>query len=319
MEESHETDCAELEGIKIPLEGGAKSPEITKPETENGFCCVISMHDGVVLFTTPSITSSLGFPSDMWLGRSFIDFVHPKDRTTFASQITSKVVVPLGEAKSGSGHKDHKNSIYVMLRKYRGLKSGGFGVTKTTVNYEPYRLVLSFREAPNENSEVIPNTGRNILLIISAVPVKSVYNAPNEPLQDRQLKFSTRHSTTGVMNYVDGNSVESIGYLPQDILGRSVMELYHPEDMPILKKVYETVMVKGQTAGASFVSEPYRFLVNNGCYIVLKTEWASFVNPWSRELEFVIGNHIIQEGHRIRMYLRRNSTARVRFPFRKNC
>lgn len=39
---------------------------------EQGFCCVISMHDGVVLYTTPSITASLGFPRDMWLGRSFI-------------------------------------------------------------------------------------------------------------------------------------------------------------------------------------------------------------------------------------------------------
>lgn len=39
------------------------------------------MHDGVVLFTTPHITDSLGFPRDMWLGRSFIDFVHPKDRS----------------------------------------------------------------------------------------------------------------------------------------------------------------------------------------------------------------------------------------------
>lgn len=297
MEESHETDYEELEGVKEPAQQGkATGPEITKPETENGFKCVISMHDGVVLFTTPSITSSLGFPSDMWLGRSFIDFVHPKDRATFASQITSKVVVPLGEPKSGSGHKDQKNSLYVMLRKYRGLKSAGFGITKTTVKYEPYRLVLTFREAPNENSAVIANTSRNILLIISATPVKSAYSAPNEPLQDKQLKFSTRHSTTGAMNYVDGNSVESIGFLPQDILGRSIMELYHPEDMPILKKIYETVMVKGQTAGALFVSQPYRFLVNNGCYIVLKTEWTSFVNPWSRELEFVIGNHMIQEG-----------------------
>jgi PAS fold len=48
---------------------------------------VMSMHDGVVVYTTPSITNSLGFPRDMWLGRSFIDFVHPKDRCglTFCS------------------------------------------------------------------------------------------------------------------------------------------------------------------------------------------------------------------------------------------
>ncbi|XP_062565455.1 period circadian protein isoform X2 [Armigeres subalbatus] len=295
-EENQDSICEVLEGIQEAAQVGGATSANLKPETENGFCCVISMHDGVVLFTTPSITSSLGFPSDMWLGRSFIDFVHSKDRSTFASQITSKVVVPLGESKSGAGHKDQKNSLYVMLRKYRGLKSAGFGVTKTSVNYEPYRLVLNFREAPNETSEDIPSTGRNILLIISATPVRSVYNKPNEQLHDKDLKFSTRHSTNGVLNYVDGNSVESIGYLPQDILGRSIMELYHPEDFAILKNIYETVMLKGQTAGASFLSQPYRFLVNNGCYIVLKTEWASFVNPWSRELEFVIGNHYIQEG-----------------------
>uniref|UniRef100_A0A182SJD1 Period circadian protein n=1 Tax=Anopheles maculatus TaxID=74869 RepID=A0A182SJD1_9DIPT len=237
-------------------------------------------------------SNKAGEHTDMWLGRSFIDFVHPKDRATFASQITSKVVVPLGESKSGQ--KDQKNSLYVMLRKYRGLKTAGFGVTKTNVNYEPYRLVLTFREAPAENAEIM--SGRSILLIISATPVKSVYKEPNESLCERELKFNTRHTTSGVLSYVDGNSVESIGYLPQDILGRSIMELYHPDDMPILRKAYETVMVKGQTAGASFVSQPYRFLVNNGCYIVLSTEWTSFVNPWSRELEFVIGNHRILQG-----------------------
>lgn len=29
------------------------------------------MYDGVVLYTTPSLTAVLGFPKDMWIGRSF--------------------------------------------------------------------------------------------------------------------------------------------------------------------------------------------------------------------------------------------------------
>lgn len=53
------------------------------------------MYDGVVLYTTPSLTSVLGFPKDMWLGRSFIDFVHPKDREMFSSQIATGVALPL--------------------------------------------------------------------------------------------------------------------------------------------------------------------------------------------------------------------------------
>jgi period circadian protein len=59
------------------------------------FCMVVSMQDGTVIFTTPSISDVVGFPKDMWLGRSFIDFVHPKDRAEFASHIASGVVTPL--------------------------------------------------------------------------------------------------------------------------------------------------------------------------------------------------------------------------------
>lgn len=53
------------------------------------------MYDGVVLYTTPGIASVLGFPKDMWLGRSFIDFVHPKDREIFSTRITTGVGIPL--------------------------------------------------------------------------------------------------------------------------------------------------------------------------------------------------------------------------------
>lgn len=74
------------------------------------------------------------------------------------------------------------------------------------------------------------------------------------------------------------------------------MDFYHPEDLPLLKEVYGTVMQKGQTAGAIFCSQPYRFLVKNGNYVTLETEWTSFVNPWSRKLEFVIGHHRVMQG-----------------------
>jgi period circadian protein len=30
-----------------------------------------------------------------------------------------------------------------------------------------------------------------------------------------------------------------LGYLPHDILGKSVLDFYHPEDLPLLKEVYQ--------------------------------------------------------------------------------
>lgn len=55
--------------------------------------------------------------------------------------------------------------------------------------------------------------------------------------------------------------------------------------------MYSAVMEMCQMAGSVFRSKPYRFAVQNGGFAVIETEWSSFVNPWSRRLEFVIGLH----------------------------
>lgn len=162
----------------VPYDASQSTAKTEKGTIEEGFCCVMSMHDGVVLYTTPSITNSLGFPRDMWLGRSFIDFVHPKDRQTFASQITSGVA--LAEARTSSC-KETKHSLFVMLRRYRGLKTG-YGVTSKAVSYEPFKLSLSFREAPPDDESILackntPSVNSTMLLVISATPVKSVYKS----------------------------------------------------------------------------------------------------------------------------------------------
>ncbi|XP_013100700.1 period circadian protein isoform X2 [Stomoxys calcitrans] len=291
---AHTNQGAKTEKTYESAPGKLESSGKAEKLKEDSFCCVISMHDGIVLYTTPSITDVLGFPRDMWLGRSFIDFVHPKDRATFASQITTGI--PIAESRS-SIPKDARSSCCVMLRRYRGLKSGGYGVIGRSVNYEPFRLGLTFREAPEEaRSDNSLPSGTNMLLVICATPIKSAYKVCDELLSRKTPKFAIRHTKTGVISTVDSGAVSALGYLPQDLIGRSILDFYHHEDLIVLKEIYETVMKKGQTAGASFCSKPYRFLVQNGCFVLLDTEWTSFVNPWSRKLEFVIGHHRVFQG-----------------------
>lgn len=169
-----------VDTLQTPLSNTKSDKNVA--QHEDGFCCVISMYDGIVLFTSPTITESLGFPKDMWLGRSFIDFVHPKDRHTFASQISSGV--PFAENKSGFClPKESKNYLYVMLRKYRGLKNFGYGIAGNDVIYEPYKLVLNFREGPDAKKEdggtALQKKSKpystTMLLIISATPVTHFY------------------------------------------------------------------------------------------------------------------------------------------------
>ncbi|XP_069696493.1 period circadian protein isoform X2 [Periplaneta americana] len=268
---------------------------------EGEFCVVVSMQDGVVVFTTPSITDVVGFPKDMWLGRSFIDFVHPRDRTAFANHITSGVITPLSNSNTKGGSHPGKNSFYCSLRRYRGLKSTGYGVTEKEVSYLPFQLNMTFRELlphsnpleleGNTSPESVPGGCNSMFLVITAKLICSAYKHAGETCASP--KFVTRHLATCKLNYVDPECMPYLGYLPHEMLGNSVLDFYHPEDLPFLKEVYQIVM---QENGAPFRSKPYRFRSHNGGYILLETEWSSFVNPWSKKLEFVVGQHRVLKG-----------------------
>lgn len=89
------------------------------------------------------------------------------------------------------------------------------------------------------------------------------------------------------------SSVPYLGHLPQDLLGMSALEFYHPSDLPELKKVYDSVIGR---QGKSIRSKPYNFRAFNGCYVLLETDWTCFVNPWTKKLEFVAGHHRVLKG-----------------------
>ncbi|XP_035429380.2 period circadian protein isoform X7 [Spodoptera frugiperda] len=253
---------------------------------KDGFSCVISMHDGVVMYATSSLTTTLGFPKDMWIGRSFIDFVHPRDRNTFASQITNGLAVP--KIVNGTQEKVQSpaNSVSTMvcrIRRYRGLTTG-FGVKERVVGFMPFLLKLTFKNISDEEGKVI-------YLVIQATPFFSAFKTPNEVVV-KAVPFVIRHAANGHIEYVDPESVPYLGYLPQDLADKDALMLYHPDDLMYLRQVYDTIVKEGGLPR----SKAYRMITQNGDYIRLETEWSSFINPWSKKLEFVIGKHHILEG-----------------------
>ncbi|KAL3282597.1 hypothetical protein HHI36_005772 [Cryptolaemus montrouzieri] len=286
--DQQEKDENIIEINRLESESPKSNDKNIELQTEDGFCCVISICDGVVLYTTPSLTSVLGFPKDMWLGRSFIDFVHPKDRETFSSQVTMGIAVPLVNSQ------DVQNSLYVCLRRYRGLKSSGYGVVEKSVSYQAFQLTVTFKRVNDAPMDKFLNNNSKMFLVVVAVPVYSAYKTPSE--KKKSTKFGMRHTAACIFSHVDPDIVTNFGFLPQDMLGKSVFDFYHPEDMPFMKEIYESVMRMRQIAGSVFRSKPYRFAVQNGGFAMIETEWSSFVNPWSRRLEFVIGLHRVLQG-----------------------
>ncbi|XP_011685943.1 PREDICTED: period circadian protein isoform X3 [Wasmannia auropunctata] len=254
-------------------------------QANEGFCAVISMHDGLVLYTTPSICTALGYLKDAWIGRSFIDYVHPKDKTTLADQITSGIASPQEESKGINGR---RASLFCGLRRFtRCTMPNGYRADARSNLYLPFHLTLSFRDRTTEQQP----SNRAMFLVVTAQPVHSAYKAPEETIISSV--FTTRHTATCHLSHVDPDVVQYFGYLPQDMVGRSLFDFYHPEDLPFIKDIYETVI---KLEGSSFRSKPYRFAVQNGGCVVLETEWSSFINPWTKKLEFVVGQHRVLKG-----------------------
>ncbi|XP_076235566.1 period circadian regulator [Calliopsis andreniformis] len=275
--------------VEVGLASRTNPLDDSTSQANEGFCAVISMHDGLVLYTTPSICTALGYPKDAWIGRSFIDYVHPKDKATLADQITSGIVSPQEDRPKGINGR--RASLFCELRKYtRSTVHQLSGQQKEARSnlYLPFHLTLSFRDFRDRATE---QQHKAMFLVVTAQPVHSAYKAPEETIISSI--FTTRHTATCHLSHVDPDVVQYFGYLPQDMVGRSLFDFYHPEDLPFIKDIYETVI---KLEGASFRSKPYRFGVRNGGYVVLETEWSSFINPWTKKLEFVVGQHRVLKG-----------------------
>ncbi|XP_068771795.1 period circadian protein homolog 3 isoform X2 [Struthio camelus] len=123
-----------------------------------------------------------------------------------------------------------------------------------------------------------------------AEKIHSGYEAPRIPMEKRI--FTTTHTPGCIFLEIDDRAVPLLGYLPQDLIGTSILMYLHPEDRPLMIAVHQKILkFAGQPP---FEHSPIRFCTQNGDYVILDTSWSSFVNPWSRKVVFVIGRHKVR-------------------------
>ena len=297
------------------LEDREKIPEdtIVKHEKKegDGFCVAVSLHDGMVMQTTASLTSILGYPKDMWVGRSFIDFVHPQDRETFINQVTENVGLILRDQHTDRGKPEAVDTyrksgcFFCRIRIYNGLKSG-FSVKERKTRYNPFKLSVCFSEMDSKGSGRTPESSNPVsgphstFLFITAIPLISSYSEPYEDISIKQENsgqniFVTKHNASCVFSNIDETAIPYLGYLPQDINGQDIFKFIHPQDLPYIKEVFENAMLE---QGKAIKSRNIRFKVRNGGFILVNSWWSCFINPWSRQLEFVNGKHYVTKGPR---------------------
>lgn len=103
----------------------------------------------------------------------------------------------------------------------------------------------------------------------------------------RRIQFVSRHATDGKFLFVDQRATPVLGFLPQELLGTSMYEYYHHSDIPHLAESLKAVLQTSERV----TTQIYRFRSKDANFVRLQSEWKSFRNPWTKDIEYLIAKN----------------------------
>uniref|UniRef100_A0AAY5EGZ1 Aryl hydrocarbon receptor nuclear translocator n=1 Tax=Electrophorus electricus TaxID=8005 RepID=A0AAY5EGZ1_ELEEL len=288
-------------------------------EAADGFLFVVSCESGRVVYVSDSITPVLNQAQSEWLGSSLYDQLHPEDMDKLREQLSSTENSSSGrmlDLKTGTVKKEGTQSSARMSVGARRsficrMRCGGCSVEPVSRNRlgflksrnrsglgpakdgEPQYVVVhctgyirSWPPAGVSLSEEECDSGQgNCYCLVAigrlqvereSVCVDSSLNSISVPVE-----FISRHNCQGTFTFVDHRCMATVGYQPQELLGKNFLELAHPEDQGLLRdSLQQVVKLRGQVLSVMF-----RFRAKNREWIWMRTSSFTFQNPYSEEIE----------------------------------
>ncbi|XP_061100635.1 aryl hydrocarbon receptor nuclear translocator 2 isoform X1 [Conger conger] len=289
-------------------------------EAADGFLFVVAAETGRVIYVSDSVTPVLNHPQQEWFGSTLYEQVHPDDVDKLREQLStsensmtgrildlktgtvkkegqqSSMRMCMGSRRSficrmrcGTAPLDHisLNRLSNMRKRYRnGLGPSKEGEAQYSVvhctgyikAWPPAGMTI-----PDEDSDAGQTSKYCLVAIgrlqVTSCPVSMDMNGLSVPTE-----FLSRHNSDGVITFVDPRCINVIGYQPQDLLGKDILEFCHPEDQSHLRESFQQVVkLKGQV-----LSVMYRFRMKNREWMLLRTSSFTFQNPYSDEIEYII-------------------------------
>ncbi|KAM4597016.1 aryl hydrocarbon receptor nuclear translocator 2 [Fundulus diaphanus] len=289
-------------------------------EAADGFLFVVAAETGRVIYVSDSVTPVLNHPQSEWLGSTLYEQVHPDDVDKLREQLStsensmtgrildlktgtvkkegqqSSMRMCMGSRRSficrmrcGSAPLDHisLNRLSNMRKRYRnGLGPSKEGEAQYSVvhctgyikAWPPAGMTI-----PEEDTEA-GQTGKYCLVAIGRLQVTSSPVSMDMNGLSVPTEFLSRHNSDGIITFVDPRCINVIGYQPQDLLGKDILEFCHPEDQNHLRESFQQVVkLKGQV-----LSVMYRFRLKNREWMLIRTSSFTFQNPYSDEIEYII-------------------------------
>ncbi|XP_052547812.1 period circadian protein homolog 3 isoform X5 [Tympanuchus pallidicinctus] len=249
------------------------------PKNSDTFVAVFSLLSGRILHISEQAASILNHKKKVLESSRFVELLAPQDASVFYAH-TDQSHLPLWCTESQTASPYDYAQVKSFFCRIRGGKD-----QEQEMHWYPFRItpyLVHVCTAVHVDAESC--------CLALAEKIHSGYEAPRIPM-DKRI-FTTTHTPGCVFLEIDDRAVPLLGYLPQDLIGTSILMYLHPEDRPLMITIHRKILkFAGQPP---FEYLPIRFCTQNGDYVILDTSWSSFVNPWSRKVAFIIGRHKVR-------------------------
>uniref|UniRef100_A0A4W2FU88 Basic helix-loop-helix ARNT like 1 n=1 Tax=Bos indicus x Bos taurus TaxID=30522 RepID=A0A4W2FU88_BOBOX len=235
----------------------------------DGFLFVVGCDRGKILFVSESVFKILNYSQNDLIGQSLFDYLHPKDIAKVKEQLSSSDTAPrerLIDAKT-----DRKSFCTIHSTGY--LKS-----------WPPTKMGLDEDNEPD-------NEGCNLscLVAIGRLHSHMVPQPANGEIRVKSMEYVSRHAIDGKFVFVDQRATAILAYLPQELLGTSCYEYFHQDDIGHLAECHRQVLQSRE----KITTNCYKFKIKDGSFITLRSRWFSFMNPWTKEVEYIVSTNTV--------------------------
>ena len=200
--------------------------------TENANDLVTKMDlDGRFTYVSPTVKTISGYAAEEVVGRLAIDFIHPDDRERVAQTFEAALMGPSG-----------------WLIEYRVLRKDG------AVRWVEARPKL-VRDPDTGAFQGVADVIRDISDRKATDAALADSEARYRLLADNAGDMISRLDAQGAILFMSPASNAILGYKPEEMLGKRVIDLTHPEDKPAVLAYYGALIAAGPGATA----EPLQF------------------------------------------------------------
>ncbi|NXW66374.1 PER3 protein, partial [Eurystomus gularis] len=257
------------------------------PKNTDTFVAVFSLLSGRIVHISEQAASILNCKKKVLDSSRFVELLVPQDVSVFYTH-TDQSHLPLWNMESQTAslyEYAQVKSFFCRIRQVYYYSFMGGRDQEQEVRCYPFRITPYLVHVCTS-----VHVDAESCCLALAEKIHSGYEAPRIPT-DKRI-FTTTHTPGCVFLDIDDRAVPLLGYLPQDLIGTSILMYLHPEDRSLMIAVHRKILkFAGQPP---FEHLPIRFCTQNGDYVILDTSWSSFVNPWSRKVVFIIGRHKVR-------------------------